>query len=203
MSFRPVDEEIRELVRGLRFLLAGLDDPGGSAAGTANRGFPVDWETWLETAYRARLRRAVQRSGEAVLSHDVAAVVSQDRDLDGWSGWTDSQRERSLLLGRRILAVLSGVRTARLVDRVRQAVESGSAPGHGPVLFGVLAGVYNAPLLTALTGYACCEWIHLRRQTGDGGIEGFFGSEANKALYVENQQFLLRDSGSTLRVVGE
>lgn len=131
----------------------------GGGAGGAGRtpATAAELEAWL-TGYQARW--LVAREWPVVLAAWGHARRGEARELVALDrAWGDELgahpwAEASLRVGRRQLNRLRPLRDLRVVQRLVAAVESGTAAGWHPVVYGVMLAAFSLPLRQGLLHYA-------------------------------------------------
>lgn len=96
---------------------------------------------------------AIQTAHGYALIHGVRELVEQDRKLAG-EPLLRKFAEASGRAGRYQLQKLRPLRDERVLQRYRQAVESGAAHGWHTVVYGLTLTIYSLPLRQGLLGYA-------------------------------------------------
>lgn len=124
----------------------------------------LDWQLWQDAWFVPHLAPAFVEAYLCGHQQRTDEVQSVDRALDG--KLTDPMRRRSLGAAKAFLEGKEEMRANPGWKRFAERIESGTTPGHVPIVFALQSALYNLSLAPALTAYAWFEFQSGHDQTG-------------------------------------
>ena len=120
-------------------------------------GLVVDsWRLWLEELFQPLLLPHLSRVLDFATRQSMREIILLDLELDkSMKPWP---RQRSVAAGQ-LLLQQSAPRGERLMARLREAIQAGSAVGHFATLYGVGCAAFSIPARTAILGYLLQELV--------------------------------------------
>lgn len=140
-----------EVRAALTFVVTPTGGAGDDA--DARRGA---WEYWCREVFAPVLAPALVEIA-ACAAHDRAREL-RDADLALAGRLSAGTLPRAREEGRRLLAHLQGVRSARWLSRFVTWAAAGETPALFPTVFAARAGLFHLPPRPLLFGYALLEW---------------------------------------------
>ncbi len=112
------------------------------------------WQQWMKLLFEPVLLPHLSRVLDFAARQSAREIVQLDAELHRSLGpWP---RQRSMEAGR-LLLQQSTPRGERLMARLQEAIQTGTAFGHFATLYGVRCGAFSIPVRTAILGYLVQE----------------------------------------------
>jgi UreF-like urease accessory protein len=112
------------------------------------------WQQWLKTLFEPlllpHLLRVLDFSARQSAREIILLDAALNRNMEPWP------RQHSIDAGR-LLLQQSAPRGERLMVRLQEAIQTGTAFGHFATVYGVRCGAFSIPVRTALLGYLVQE----------------------------------------------
>jgi len=112
------------------------------------------WQQWMKDLFEPVLLPHLSRVLDFAARQSAREIILLDAELHGSLGpWP---RQHSMEAGR-LLLQQSTPRGERLMARLQEAIQTGTAFGHFATLYGVRCGAFSIPVRTAILGYLVQE----------------------------------------------
>jgi len=112
------------------------------------------WQLWMKDLFEPVLLPHLSRVLDFAARQSAREIILLDAELHGSLGpWP---RQHSMEAGR-LLLQQSTPRGERLMARLQEAIQTGTAFGHFATLYGVRCGAFSIPVRTAILGYLVQE----------------------------------------------